>query len=103
MQEIKLLMEHIADELEDAETYARLALEYKDTDAETAKLFEQLSEDEMTHMNALHKAAVRLVNEYKTKNGEPPAAMLAVYNYLHEQHISKAQEVKSYQALYREM
>ena len=29
MTEIKLLMEHVADELRDANTYAKLALEYK--------------------------------------------------------------------------
>lgn len=39
MKEIKLLMEHIEDELEDAHTYAELAVEYKHDDPELADLF----------------------------------------------------------------
>ena len=58
MKEIKLLMEHIEDELEDAHTYAELAVEYKHDDPELADLFYRLSGEEMNHMNALHKAVV---------------------------------------------
>ena len=43
MKKIKLLMEHIDDEIHDAHTYAELALEYKATDPETADLFCKLS------------------------------------------------------------
>lgn len=39
MHEIKLLMEHVEDELEDARTYAKLAIEYKTKDPETAEMF----------------------------------------------------------------
>lgn len=39
MKEIKLLMEHIEDELEDAHTYAELAVEYKHDAPELADLF----------------------------------------------------------------
>ncbi len=55
MKEIKLLMEHIEDELEDAHTYAELAVEYKHDAPELADLFYRLSGEEMNHMNALHK------------------------------------------------
>ena len=55
MKEIKLLMEHIEDEPEDAHTYAELAVEYKHDDPELADLFYRLSGEEMNHMNALHK------------------------------------------------
>lgn len=43
MREIKLLMEHVEDEIRDAETYAKLALEYKDLDKELADVFYRLS------------------------------------------------------------
>ena len=39
MKEIKLLMEHIEDELEDAHTYAELAVEYKHDDPERQTCF----------------------------------------------------------------
>ena len=77
MKEIKLLMEHIEDELEDAHTYAELAVEYKHEDPELADLFYRLSGEEMNHMNALHKAVVSHIEEYRKQKGEPPAAMMA--------------------------
>lgn len=101
MKEIKLLMEHIEDELDDAHTYAELALEYKEADPETAELFYKLSGEEMTHMNALHKAVVRRIEEYRRQKGEPPEAMMAVYEYLHKRDIERAENVGVLQGMYK--
>lgn len=101
MKEIKMLMEHIEDELKDAHTYAELALEYKEADPETAELFSKLSGEEMTHMNALHKAVVRRIEEYRRQKGEPPEAMMAVYEYLHKRDIEKAENVGVLQGMYK--
>ena len=54
MKEIKLLMKHIEDELEDAHTYAELAVEYKHDDPELADLFYRLSGEEMNHTACGH-------------------------------------------------
>ena len=43
----------------------------------------------------------RIIAQYRKENGEPPTAMLAVYDYLHEKQIERAKEVKDYQAMYR--
>lgn len=101
MKEIKMLMEHIEDELGDAQTYAKLALEYKSADPELADLFYKLSGEEMNHMNALHKAVVAHIEDYRRKKGEPPEAMMAVYEYLHKRDIEKAEEVGVLQAMYK--
>lgn len=101
MKEIKMLMEHVEDELKDAHTYAELALEYKEADPETAELFYKLSGEEMTHMNALHKAVVRHIEEYRRQKGEPPEAMMAVYEYLHKRDIEKAENVGVLQNMYK--
>lgn len=101
MKEIKLLMEHIEDELCDAHTYAELALEYKSTAPETADLFEKLAAEEMNHMNMLHKEVVRLIEEYRREKGAPPADMMAVYEYLHKRAIEKTEAVGVLQGLYR--
>lgn len=100
MKKIKLLMEHIEDELQDAKTYARLALEYEEEDPEAANLFYRLSGEEMTHMNALHNCVVRLIGEYKRKNGDPPAAMEAVYDHLHQRFIEQAERITNLQNMY---
>ena len=101
MKEIKLLMEHIEDELEDAHTYAELALEYKEADPETAELFYKLSGEEMNHMNALHKASVSHIEEYRKQKGEPPEAMMAVYEYLHKRDVERAEKIGVLQNMYK--
>ena len=102
MKIIELLSEHIEDEIKDAQTYAKMALEYKAEYPSLAETFYSLSVDEMGHMNSLHEEVVKLINAYRKEHGEPPAAMLAVYNYLHERQIEQAKEAKTYQQMYKE-
>ena len=102
MKIIKKLSEDIGEEIHDAERYAKCALKYKEEYPELSRLFYLLSVEEMGHMTRLHKAAADLIEDYRKKNGEPPANMQAVYDYLHEKNIEWAAEVKRLQAMYKE-
>lgn len=101
MKIIEILTEHISDELDDACTYAKLAIKYRESDPETADLFYKLSGEEMTHMDALHKAVARLIGDYRVKHGEPPASMLAVYDYLHEKAIDRAERITALRSMFK--
>lgn len=102
MKIIKKLSDMIEDELEGAEHYIKSALEYKDEYPELAKTFAMLSEEEMGHMAKLHKAVVVLIENYREEKGEPPADMMAVYEYLHKKHIDKAAQIKVMQKMFSE-
>ena len=52
-------------------------------------------------MTILHNEVVRLIEKHRKEHGEPPPAMQAVYDYLHEKQIEKAQEAKNFQAMYK--
>lgn len=43
-----------------------------------------------------------IIDEYKRTNGEPPAAMQAVYDYLHEKNMKAVAEVRVMQNMFRE-
>ena len=102
MKNIKELTDNIKDELHDAKKYAKLALAYKDSRTRLAVLYDTLSRQEMDHMTALHKEVMMEIEEYRRDHGDPPPAMQARYDILHEMFIEKSEKVKRLQAMFRE-
>lgn len=101
MKIIEILSDKIEEEIADAKSYIELALKYKDDYPELSRTLNNLSAQEMEHMNLLHNEVVILIKRYRETKGEPPADMLAVYNYLHDRQIEKASEVKVMQSMYK--
>lgn len=101
MKIIKCLSEYIEEEIHDAKKYAKKALALKDDYPEVADSLWMISNEEMKHMQTIHNLVTKLIQDYRAEHGEPPVEMLAVYNYLHEQHIEKAREAKTLQDMYR--
>lgn len=102
MKIIKCLSEYILEEIEDADKYAQKALKIKGEYPEIAELLNTLSNEEIKHMQMLHNMIEKVIENYRKTNGNPPAPMQAVYDYLHEQAIEKAKDVKILQQMYME-
>ena len=102
MKIIKTISERIAEEINDADKYINLATEWKAEQPEAAQVFYELSTQEISHADMLHGVVTKLITEYRETHGEPPAGMLALYDYLHEQQIENAMRVKVKQGMYKE-
>jgi ferritin len=101
MKLIKTLEELIEEEIHDAKKYAKMANEYKDSYPGLAQTFYNLSVQEEEHKTALHGEVVKMINDHRRTHGAPPPEMQAIYDFLHQRHIEKAEEVKRYQNLFR--
>ncbi len=101
MKIIKELSEMIEEELDGACEYVKDALKYKDTHPSLSKTFYDISLEEVNHINRLHEEVTKIIADHRREHGEPPAPMMAVYEYLHEKHIDKLNHIKTYQMQYR--
>lgn len=102
MKVIKYLSEMIEDELEGAEHYAENAIKYKEEMPALAETLLEISTQEMRHVNMLHDKVAEIINRHRAEHGEPPAAMMAIYEWEHQRQIDKAKKVKILQTQYRE-
>lgn len=101
MKLIRDLEELIEDEISDVKKYAQMAAELKAEHSGLAQVLYTISTQEETHQAALHTEVVKIIEEHKRTKGEPPAAMVAVYEYMHRRHIDKMAEARRYQELYK--
>ena len=101
MQLIKKIEELIEDEIHDQKKYAKMAIEVKAEHQMLAQVLYNISLQEEGHAAALHNEVVKIIEQYRKEHGAPPAAMQAVYDYLHERHMEKAAEAKRYQEAYK--
>lgn len=100
MQIIKHLAKQIKEELEDAEKYAKGALEYKATLAGLASVYHRLAEEELTHASMLHDEAVRMIQKASAEKAPPPV-MMELWAWQHEEMIEEEAEVRTLLDMYK--
>lgn len=101
MKVIKELVEKIEDEIRDMKEYAEMAVAVKPEHPSLAQVFYNISVQEDAHHAALHAEVVKLIEAHRRTHGEPPANMMAVYEYVHKRHIEKLAEARRYQEMYK--
>ena len=101
MKLIKELEEKIEDEIHDVKEYAEMATAVKDEHPSLAQVLYNISVQEDAHQAALHGEVVKLIEEHRRTHGDPPPAMKAVYEYVHQRHIEKLADARRYQDIYK--
>lgn len=101
MKLIKELEELIEEEIHDVKKYAKMAACLKSECPGLAQTLYTISTQEDTHQAALHAEVVKIIEEHRRKHGEPPATMMAVYEYVHNKHIDALAEARRYQEMYK--
>lgn len=101
MKIISELEDLIEEEVHDVKKYAKMAAELKKEHPQLAQVLYNISTQEESHQAALHAEVVKIIEAYKRTHGEPPAAMMAVYDYVHKKHIGKMVEARRYQEVYK--
>jgi ferritin len=101
MKIIKEISEQIEEEVEGALWYAKEALLTEDEYPGLAKTLHSIAEQELHHVDMLHAEVVKLIEAHRKEHGEPPAPMMAVYEYLHKKQIDKVAEAKAIMSQYR--
>lgn len=100
MKVIKCLSESIESTLDMAEDSIKSAIKYKEEFPVAAKAFYTQSLTLMDSIKVQHDAVATIISEYRKEKGDPPAPMMAIYDYMHERHINKAAAIRSLQDMY---
>ena len=101
MKLIRDLEERIHDEIGDIKWYAKKAAELKAEHPTLAQVLYNISTQEDAHQAAIHNEVVKIIEEHRRTHGDPPATMMAVYDYLHKKAIDELAEARMYQDVYK--
>lgn len=101
MRKIAMIVKDIKDELEGAEHYAKMAAQYKDEDKALADAYAEMASQELSHVDKLHAQVVRVIKEYRDAGNKPPEAMMAVWDWEHEDMVSHTAKIKILLEMYR--
>ena len=95
MKEIERLVDRMDEEMEGLEEYVEEALELKEKNPSLANTLFVIASDEKKHYNMLHMEVQRMIAEHKEKHGDPPAAMAALYDFVHRKQIKRMAKIEN--------
>lgn len=99
MQLIADMVDEIMEEYDGAEKYAKKAVRFQTDRPALSRKYLNMAKQELEHGDNLHAEIVAVVQEYRAKNGQPPEAMMMVYNWEHQKMIDHVARVKALLAM----
>lgn len=94
MIKIAIISDFIEDEIEGAEEYAQIALEYKALDKSMADAAYTAAMQELGHVDMWHTQITRMIKEQQASGKEVPAGMMDVYEWEHKKQIDAVIRIK---------
>ena len=94
MRKIAMISDFIREEIEGAEEYAKIALEYKLLDKLLADTAYNMAMQELSHVDLWHAQVARMIKEEQAKGKETPEGMMMVYEWEHKKQIEAVTRVK---------
>lgn len=101
MKEMKEVIRNIYDELEDAEKYAKAAVRVRMTQPELAAVYYRLANEELGHMETLHKQAAEMIEAVKRTGREVPVEMRVIWEWEHEKMMDETADVRRLLEMYK--
>lgn len=101
MKELKEIIRDIGAKLEDAECYAKEAVKHKEQFPALASTYARIAQDELNHVDMLHRHAVEMIESKERSGAEAPASMRAVWEWEHEKQIDEAADVRRLLDMYK--
>ena len=81
-------------EIKQAECYVDNAMEIQAEYPDLANDYITLAQGNLDRIGNLHTRVVKLIENERKINGEPPELMLKVYEYMHKQHIEAVADIR---------
>lgn len=101
MKELKEIIGDIGESLENAECYAKEAVKHKEQFPAMASTYARIAQDELNHVDMLHRHAVEMIESKERSGAEVPASMRAVWEWEHEKQIDEAADVRRLLDMYK--
>lgn len=100
MHDLYSMME---EEIDGAETYAAKALSYKASMPDLAKMFHQMSGDEMKHASMIEAEIKKAVTAEKAKTPQTTdRTMESIYSFMHDQFAARVVKIRVMQEKFKE-
>ena len=100
---IQNISHDVKEKIHDADKDIRNAIDLKHEYPSLANDYYEFSVERMQEAMDLHSEVVKIIDDYRKENGEPPATMSAFWDFSHKIIMEEADDVKILQEHYKKL